>query len=1021
MLHFLIKKCKFVTCCIIPWAFVYEKPGYKCMMKLFTCILTGLLLSVTVAANNVRVNGKLIPVATPDGLVQLNFSLSWENAWNDPYNWDAVWAFVKYRKKSDNGAWKHGYLAPAGHSATGVNVCISGSNDLFVGAFLFPQANGGGNLEDKGVSLVLASNDITLEDALSDRVDFSVQLIEMVLVPEGPFYAGDGGAVNCFTDVDDSTLPALIEGESGVQVKIGGNKVALSDYYPKGYAGFYAMKYELSQAQYVDFLNKLSRDQQQVAGRVPVLGELKPGDYIFGDKEHPNARNGIVVYVNEPDRPAIFACNLNRDHKYNAEDDGQTLACNFISLWEMMNYCDWAGLRPMSELEFEKACRKPYPELPVAGEYAWNSTVLSPIGSEADITNPYSEREYVTAADKNVNSGNRVGPLRCGVFSYKPAGVTRETAGATCSGLMEMSGNLREICYTAEAVYRYQKTVADYLGDGELNASGVTNVADNYWPKLPVNFIPKGGGYTSANAELQISDRSMTGHITDGQFRDSTLGFRAVRNVPAPATYVDPGKVVGSNGNVRDSVCSDPNVVTYQILNDRLPSFIGDMSGMRFNYKWYLRKGEGAWELLRGENNATLNYQDAFENTTNQPLAWQFRRDVIFPGGTISSPVVEVYILNIDPVLSSSSDLVDACDISTGITITTSTEAVFDWKYSNGITFLHTSGTSSIYRPKRKDFIDAPDASPYQVVCDITAGRCAVSRQFDITVESATADPNDCPCGATIVDDDGYEYPTIEIGTQCWMTKNLMTGLQVDLAKLEEVYKTGGIQRGCYGDNSANCTAYGALYPWWEVLCGGMCSSSFNSTPGQLKTPGRALVQATMEKYGVKYSADKKYIQGICPDGWHVPSDGEWSVLEAYIGMNKSAIEASTWARKMDAVDPSNPDVLKSVKVLMKSYGYMDNVWCEGGDCDKTGFNAYFGGYIEKGKSTSEADVVADDKLSVRWWTSSPGGTSSPNTYVRGITISRAVAGKMIELPTMGRHNDVPRNSFMYVRCIKDL
>ena len=47
------------------------------------------------------------------------------------------------------------------------------------------------------------------------------------------------------------------------------------------------------------------------------------------------------------------------------------MACNWLSWADVAAYLDWSGLRPMTELEFEKACRGP--NAPVAGEYAWGS------------------------------------------------------------------------------------------------------------------------------------------------------------------------------------------------------------------------------------------------------------------------------------------------------------------------------------------------------------------------------------------------------------------------------------------------------------------------------------------------------------------------------------------------------------------------------------------------------------------------------------------------------------------------
>jgi len=92
-------------------------------------------------------------------------------------------------------------------------------------------------------------------------------------------------------------------------------------------------------------------------------------------------------------------------------------------------------------------------------------------------------------------------------------------------------------------------------------------------------------------------------------------------------------------------------------------------------------------------------------------------------------------------------------------------------------------------------------------------------------------------CGDPIVDTrDGKNYNTAQIGNHCWMAENLN-------------YETGN--SWCYEDDPSNCNIYGRLYDWYTLMNG---EASSNSVPS-----------------GVK---------GICPDGWHVPGDDEWKILE---------------------------------------------------------------------------------------------------------------------------------------------
>ncbi|MDR0983137.1 MAG: hypothetical protein LBM07_07875 [Culturomica sp.] len=110
---------------------------------------------------------------------------------------------------------------------------------------------------------------------------------------------------------------------------------------------------------------------------------------------------------------------------------------------------------------------------------------------------------------------------------------------------------------------------------------------------------------------------------------------------------------------------------------------------------------------------------------------------------------------------------------------------------------------------------------------------------------------------------DGQIYPIVRIGTQCWMSKNMNVGTRVAGSNYT-THQTAGIQKICYLDDESNCTTYGGLYSWDETVNGENSGS-------------------------IKYvSGSSTVIQGICPDGWHVPSDAEFKTLEMELGMTES-------------------------------------------------------------------------------------------------------------------------------------
>ena len=105
-------------------------------------------------------------------------------------------------------------------------------------------------------------------------------------------------------------------------------------------------------------------------------------------------------------------------------------------------------------------------------------------------------------------------------------------------------------------------------------------------------------------------------------------------------------------------------------------------------------------------------------------------------------------------------------------------------------------------------------------------------------------------CGMKMTDTrDGKTYSTVKIGTQCWMAENLNAGTKISL--LKDQRDNGIIEKYCYDNNEANCSIYGGLYQWNEMM-------QFTTEAGT---------------------------QGICPPtgGWHLPSDKEWCTLATFL------------------------------------------------------------------------------------------------------------------------------------------
>jgi len=126
-------------------------------------------------------------------------------------------------------------------------------------------------------------------------------------------------------------------------------------------------------------------------------------------------------------------------------------------------------------------------------------------------------------------------------------------------------------------------------------------------------------------------------------------------------------------------------------------------------------------------------------------------------------------------------------------------------------------------------------------------------------------DGQPCPVAATVTDVDGNIYNTVQIGNQCWMKENLRTthdpaGTEIPLGSSATHYDYAA-QR-YYPNNDAELVGtYGYLYNW-AALMNGASSSTANPSG----------------------------VQGICPNGWHVPSDAEWTQLTEYVSIHSAYI-----------------------------------------------------------------------------------------------------------------------------------
>ncbi len=125
-----------------------------------------------------------------------------------------------------------------------------------------------------------------------------------------------------------------------------------------------------------------------------------------------------------------------------------------------------------------------------------------------------------------------------------------------------------------------------------------------------------------------------------------------------------------------------------------------------------------------------------------------------------------------------------------------------------------------------------------------------------VTPPEDTVDGGPCPGHHTVTDVEGNTYNTVWIGEQCWMKENLRTRKYADNTpiSLGTTASTTNAYRYYPNNDSSNVATYGYLYNWAALMRG---SGASNSNPSN--------------------------VQGVCPDGWHLPSQGEWNQLINYV------------------------------------------------------------------------------------------------------------------------------------------
>jgi uncharacterized protein (TIGR02145 family) len=201
------------------------------------------------------------------------------------------------------------------------------------------------------------------------------------------------------------------------------------------------------------------------------------------------------------------------------------------------------------------------------------------------------------------------------------------------------------------------------------------------------------------------------------------------------------------------------------------------------------------------------------------------------------------------------------------------------------------------------------------------------------------------PCGEPLMDErDGQIYSTVQIGGQCWMAENLNIGTFINSSTSQS--DNNIIEKFCYNDDYAKCDTYGGLYQWNEMM--------------QYTT-----IEST---------------QGICPAGWHIPSDEEYKILEIALGMTQAQADSMYWRGTNQGSQIAGNNQLWNNGPLVQDPTF-----------GSSGFNALplgnFNGYI---------------------WTSTESGDHAWDRYLNYYETK------------ISRNDAVNKSNDIYVRCVRD-
>ncbi|MEM1056503.1 MAG: SUMF1/EgtB/PvdO family nonheme iron enzyme [Bacteroidota bacterium] len=301
-----------------------------------------LLLAVPASAADLRIENVRLDLASRDtsaNTIAVTFDVHLEDSWREGESWDAVWMFAGFEREP--GVWGDLRFTPNGHAFTS-------STDLALTPSLLPAGHARGLLLHRAADgrgdlrasvRALWTPGASFFDLPEAGVAVRVHGVELVRVPGGAFTVGGSEEPNAFRagsggpfeiaregaiPVADSAGTLFYDVPEGEAYAGGDQRGPIPATFPSGFGAFYAMKYPILQGQYAAFLSAL--------------------------QPRARAARNVSIATDYTETGGTITCG-----SVNCEAALPSRAAAHLTWADGIGWASWAGLRPMTELEYEKA------------------------------------------------------------------------------------------------------------------------------------------------------------------------------------------------------------------------------------------------------------------------------------------------------------------------------------------------------------------------------------------------------------------------------------------------------------------------------------------------------------------------------------------------------------------------------------------------------------------------------------------------------------------------------------------